>query len=161
MTKINQAIQLDINQEYEAAANAYEKLIEEKKASIEHYINLACLYWYVTDFGINASNSLSVPFIKRAGNRIYSVLQQAVDSFGRVAEIEFWKRYFDFTVIGESAFPEKALSLAVDGNILIPYFHVYKQTVDEKYLAKVTMLLEICKATPTTKHRYIISLLEN
>lgn len=162
MSAYEMALEHDIAQEIEKAAEYYEISIRESEATLDAYINLACLYWQATDFGFNAALNLPADFIKIAGSRMYAVLESAEKIFGHHSELTFWRMYFDFTSVGEPPFPEKALELAQQSDdTLVPYMHVYDQTRDEKYRIQVEQLLEEANSTPTTKNRYIASILNS
>ena len=156
------ALALDIAGKVEHAANAYEQVLQLKDAPIEAFINLACLYWQSTDFGFNAHYRLSLEFIQKAGRRETEVLDEAERRFGTLPEITFWRMYFAFTSLGEDAFPSEALELVELPNCTnVPYFHIYDQTKDAKYVPKVMDLYNEAQSTQTTKNRYIISLLDS
>ncbi|MGB1286299.1 MAG: hypothetical protein ACPG7F_07200 [Aggregatilineales bacterium] len=156
------AIELDIHEKYVEASKVYEDVLNEKNIPEEPYINLACLYWDVTDFGVNAHLSLPPDFISHAGNSMYSVLNEAEVRFGFVAEIAFWRLYFNFTTLGDAAYLKKTLELIEDPECShVPYFHIYSQTKHEKYLPYVEKLIIQARAQPTAKNRYILSVLES
>lgn len=160
MTKLDKAIKLDIQQKIVEAAGMYEEVLKEGNVPLDAYLNLACLYWESTDYGFNTGNHLPLGFIGKASDRMNQVLEEAKNAYSNMPEIEFWKLYFDFTTLGEDAFPEKALGLAQRPNAsLVPYFHVYDQTKREEYKPYIRQLLEHCKKSLTTKNRYIISLI--
>ena len=161
MIELNEAVKLDIEQSLVEASEAYEEVIQHDDAILEGFINLACLYWQVTDYGFNATHKLPVEFVQKAGDRMYQILDVAEKRFGSVAEIEFWRNYFNFTTLGGDSFLDKAIGLGKSGSSLVPYFHIYTQTKDDKYLPEVNQLFTIARTQLTTKNRYIISILES
>lgn len=157
MNDIKQALELAIGQKFEQAAQEYEVSLTKSDISIDAYINLACLYWESVSPGTTASDT----FFEQSSKRMYQVLDEAEEKFGKIPEIEFWRLCFNFITLGDPAFPVKALELAKNPkSSLVPYFHVYSQTRDSKYLPKARKLLEQARLQLTTKNRYIISLLE-
>ena len=154
---MNEAITFDINQQYEEAAEAYEAMLNTSDASADVYINLACLYWVCVDPGTIVSKRL----FTHASDRMYEVLDEAQAKFGELPEIVFWRLYFNFTILGDPPFPDRALELAQQPDAtLVPYFHVYDQTKDPEYRPQVEQLLKATKELPTAKNRYIASILE-
>jgi hypothetical protein len=161
MITLEDAINLDIEQKIEAASDAYEFILKNPDAKLDAYINLACLYWEVTDYGFHSAKGLPLAFVHKAGEQMYAVLNMAEQAFGKDPEIEFWRMYFNFTSLGDEPFPKIALEIAQKKEgFLVPYFHIYTQTKDEIYLPQVNQLLKIARQTLTTKNRYIVSILE-
>jgi hypothetical protein len=161
MTTLENAVKLDIDQQIEAASEAYELILTTVNPELKAYINLACLYWEVTDYGFNSGHHLPLTFVQKAGERMYVVLDMAKQEFGNDPEVEFWRLYFNFITLGDEPFPEIALKLTEKKEgFLVPYFHIYDQTKDPKYLPQVKELLAISRQELTTKNRYILSILE-
>lgn len=157
------ALELDISGQIEAAAEAYEEVINSQNGPVAAYINLACLYWECTDFGFSVGHGMEPSFMENAGKRMYEVLEEARKKFGDQPEILFWRLYFDFTYLGEDMPPvAKCLELVeLPEATLVPYFHVYVQTMATQYLPQARQLLELAKKEKTVKNRYIISVLES
>lgn len=154
MTNLEIAIQEDIAQNREEAARLYELVIKADDPPLEAFINLACLYWNSTDGGHASSKS----FFRLASERMYEVLNEAEEQFGNLPEVQFWRRYFDWTVLGEPQFLDEALELVNTGDTDTPYFYIYVQAnYAEEYRSHAKIVLEKASKKLTTKNRYIIS----
>jgi len=154
------ALEKDIYEDILGAAEAYEKAIKEDGA-VDVYINLAFLYWQSTEYGFNAFHHLPLDFIKLAGERYPKVLKQAETRFPGSPEIKFWKLYFDYISLGREEFTEECERLVVQQNgSLVPYFYLYSMSGGQRFKDEAMALLKICKSLPTTKNRYIASVIE-
>lgn len=162
MSDYENALALNTALQVEDAAQAYESILQRADAPIEAFINLACVYWRSTEFGFNAGLNLNHKFVGQAGNKMWSVLDQAEKKFKNYPEISFWRMYFSFTTLGEKPFVEECLQFVQQPNsTLVPYFHIYDQTQDRSYISEVKTLYQQCLLEKTLKNRYIISILEN
>ncbi|MBK8033821.1 MAG: hypothetical protein IPK17_30845 [Chloroflexi bacterium] len=99
MDDFQHALDLDVRQELEAAAHAYEQIIAQPDAPLDAYLNLACLYWRCIDFEFTWSLNLEIAFIWRAGERVWQVLDAADAAYPDCAEIRFWRAYFRLTTL--------------------------------------------------------------
>jgi len=155
------ALDLDVRQELEAAAHAYERVIAQPNAPLDAYLNLACLYWRCIDFEFTWSLSLEIAFIWRAGERVWQVLDAAEAVYPQFPEIRFWRAYFRLTTLDQPPFVEACGTLVEQPNAtLVPYFYLYSATQDSGYREQARMLYCEAQATLTTKNRYIVSVLE-
>lgn len=163
MITFENAFQLDLDRKIEEAAAAYEEVIQQGDAPVDAFINLACIYWETTDFGFNTGHNLSHAFFMKAGERVYKVLDEAQARFGELPEITFWRWYFDFTYMGESAPPlDKCLELLKHPEAnLVPYFYLYSQDRKPEYLAPLQALYNEVLPQKTIKNRYIISIIDS
>src|SRR5690606_986033 len=153
MSKYELAVQMDIDQKLEAAANAYEEIIKEADAPLDSFINLACLYWVSSQPGSSARGE----FYTRAGEQLYAVLDEAQERFGKQPEIVFWRLYFNQITLGEPTFLDQALDLVDQPNSSpIVYFYIYAEGNDD-YIPFVRRLYEDAQALKTTKNRYSLS----
>lgn len=161
MNILSEAIRADIEQKFEEASEIYEEIISNGDANLEVFINLACLYWEVTDFGFNTAHNLPMKFIHKAGERMYQVLDEAQERFGTVEEVVFWRYYFNFTTLGDDGFLDRAIELGESGSSHVPYFYIYTQTKNDDYLAQVRQLIVEIENQLTTKNRCILSVVGN
>lgn len=140
------------------AVKAYEKAITEQDADLETFLNLAVLYFMCTDYGYIAHHKLSNEFVEKAWKRANEVLKEAESKFGKQAEIDFWRYYFRFVVLGDKPFIEIAENLSRSS--LVPYFYLFTSPRGERYRQKAQQLLELVRDGTTAKKRYIKSILE-
>ncbi|MAS38355.1 MAG: hypothetical protein CL610_30440 [Anaerolineaceae bacterium] len=157
MSQYELAVQLDVEQKLEEAANLYEAVIKESNAPLDSFINLACLYWVSSQPGSSARGE----FYTRAGERMYEVLDEAQERFGKQPEIVFWRLYFNQITLGEPTFLDQALDLVGQHNSSsVIYFYLYAEGNDD-YIPFVRRLYEDAQNLKTTKNRYILSFLDS
>lgn len=160
--KFQKAVELDIAESVEVAAFLYEEVIKETQPPLETFLNLSCLYWQTLDYGFNAALQLNLDFIAKADTRHKQVLDEAVQLYGNLPEIKFWRKYFDWTILGEDLAVEWCIEIVAEANASdVPYFFIFDQTRNKKYLLKVHRLLDEAKELSTTKNRYISSYIES
>ena len=160
MNLLNVTLEKDIRQDFLGATDAYEKVIKED-GPVDAYINLAFLYWQSTEYGFNAHHHLPLDFIQLAGERYSKILRQAEIRFPGTPEIEFWKRYFDYVSLGTDPFIEECECLVVQQNgSFVPYFYLYSMSGGRRFKDEAMDVLKTCKSLPTTKNRYIASVIE-
>ena len=154
------ALEKDLHEDILGAAETYEKAIKED-GPVDAYINLGFLYWQSTEYGFNAFHHLPLDFIKLAEERYPKVLKQAETRFAGSPEIEFWKLYFDYLSLGTEEFTEECERLVLQKNgSLVPYFYLYSISGGRRFKDEAMVLLKTCKSLPTTKNRYIVSIIE-
>ncbi|HEY3285078.1 MAG TPA: hypothetical protein VGN26_22625 [Armatimonadota bacterium] len=157
MTAFSDALETDIAGNLPDAAHLYEQALHDEDAPLDAYLNLAALYWACIDPGCSRGRSL----FTKAAERYDAVLCEAETKYGYVPEIGFWRLYFAFTILGEPPFEEECKVLVTEpGRTLVPYFYIYGTSHGKQYVQQAIRLLADCKASPTTKNRYIISVIE-
>jgi hypothetical protein len=143
------------------AAEAYEALLAQGNAPLDAYLNLAVLYWQCAEPGFLASTNLDLEVVKRAADRYGEVLDEARRRFPENPEVQFWKLYFDQITLGEPPFEEQCKRLVEQSTCsLVPYFYLFSASQGQLYQEQAAKLLDICRAMPTLKNRYIISVIE-
>jgi hypothetical protein len=158
---LQQALDLDVRQELEAAAHAYEQIIAQPDAPVDAYLNLACLYWRCLDFEFTWSLTLEIAFIWRAGERVWQVLDAAEAAYPDCAEIHFWRAYCRLTTLDLPPFVEACRALVEQpSTTLVPYFYLYSATQDSGYREQARRLYCEAQTVLTTRNRYIVSVLE-
>lgn len=157
---LEQAAAFDAQDRPMEATQAYEKAMRVGEANLETYLNLAVLYFVCTDGGYLAHHNLSEEFIDAAWRRANELLDEAQSRFGSQAEIEFWRRYFSFIVLGEEPFVRECEKLVRSHSTLLPFFYLFTSPSGEKYLKQAQQLFEAVKDGATAKKRYVRSVLE-
>ncbi|HKX27166.1 MAG TPA: hypothetical protein VJ302_05690 [Blastocatellia bacterium] len=160
MTYKELAYKLDREEKLIEAADAYEKAIIDPDADLELLINLAVLYFVCTDGGYLSSYHLSNEFVDHAWERATHLLDEAEARFGRDAEIDFWRRYFQFIRLGEDESIMEKEQLR-SSKSLIPYFYLFKAGDGEEYRAQAEKLHQLVADKSSAKKRYIKSVLES
>jgi hypothetical protein len=160
----HKAVELDIAEQFERAAELYELVIKEENPPVDAFLNLAVMYWRCTDLGYWASYNLDLSYVKMAQIRCREVLAEARVKLGDIPEVVFWQHYFDYINYGGeySLSVDKALDFVTQPNsTLVPYFIIYLDSErSSEYLQKAKQLFEEVRLQKTTKNRYIISMLE-
>jgi hypothetical protein len=159
MTKLEKAILQDSKITPEPAALAYEEAIQDG-AGIDAFLNLAVLYFVCNDGGYAAHHYLSVEFLEVAWKRGFEVLHEAESRFGKQGEIEFWRIYFNFILLGGALEVEQCQLIAERDSILVPYFHLFSQQKGDRFLSQALDLLNMVRVGQTEKQRYIKSVIE-
>jgi len=161
MSLVSEAREADRAGRLEEAADLYEKAVADGQPSLPELIDLALLYWQVTDFGLSSANNLDPSFIERAGKRFPELLDQAQKAFPGSTEAFFWKKYIGWTDLGgELPSPEYCRDLLRrDPKTLVPAMHLFAQTAGKECRDEAFDLLRQCEEDPTCRCRYIISVL--
>ncbi|MBI1925662.1 hypothetical protein HYR99_15585 [Candidatus Poribacteria bacterium] len=159
MNKLTKAIQAEVAGKIVEATQGYEEILKLRQVPLSAYLNLAFLYWQSTEYGFNAAYHLSPEFIKLSGTRYRQVLQAAEKRFPKHPELQFWRMYFDFVMLGAPPFVEACQRLVSESNCsLVPYFYLYAMFEGHAYQKEAKALLEEFEKLPTFKHRYIASI---
>jgi len=162
VTDLETALELDIAQQIERAALAYEQVIASDAAPFDVYLNLIFLYWESTHMGFHAGHHLSSDFIFHAARRIPELLDSAAQRFDRRAEITFWREYFKWRDWNEPLAVEDCLRIAEDPQgTTAAYLYVYTMTNDPIYVPQLRRLRDEAERLLTTKNRYIGGLAAN
>lgn len=144
-----------------AAAHAYESAIANENIDIQIYLNLAVLYFVCCDGGYATHHKLSQQFLDQAWTRSFTVLDEAEHRFGQEPEAEFWKKYFQFILLGGNPFIQECEQLIQDKVILIPFFYLFMSPGGNRYEVQAEQLLQRVRVGTTAKERYIKSIIES
>lgn len=143
------------------AAQAYEEALTDSEVIIDTYLKLAVLYFVCNDGGYAAYHKLSLEFVNKAWDRMFQLLDEAEKRFGRQGEIDFWRHYFKFILLGEDPAYESSESLVLNNITIIPSFHLLTSPQSKQYWEQAEQLLELVTAGSTVKDRYIRSVLKS
>lgn len=151
------AIEQDVGGNRVEAADLYERALEVGIAPLDAYLNLAVLYWEYLDPGHPHVSE----FYSRAARRYKEVLGEADVPYTGHPEVEFWRLYFDYILLGNPPFEAECRSIVKEHpNVLMPYFYLYSASEGQEYQEEAQELLRLCKMLPTTKNRYVGSVIE-
>jgi len=153
------ATRFDETDQPEDAVRAYETAIATGREPLETYLDAAVLCWICTDGGYAAHHHISREFINHAEQRARELLGEAAARFGPFNEIEFWRYYFDHISYGQPARLDYCETLAKQGPSLVPYFHLYAITGDERYSPQAEALWHDLEPPNTQRVRYVRSVL--
>lgn len=158
---VSEAVAADRSGHLEEAANLYERAVGAGNASLETLLNLAVLYWQVTDYGISTALGLRKEFIDTAGRRFPEILARAEHEHPASGEVKFWRRYIRWADLGESLTSEDCASfMEREPSVLTPAMHIYAQSGGAEAEASAMELLRRCKDDGTTRARYVYSVID-
>jgi tetratricopeptide (TPR) repeat protein len=143
------------------AAESYERAIRSDDADLDTYLNLAVLYFVCTDFGYASHHRLPNEFETTAWDKANEILTAAESRFGKEAEIDFWRYYFRYVVLGDEPFVETCRQLAPLSSSLVPYFYLFVSPGGREYQREAEELFKAVKDGTTAKKRYIRSILKD
>lgn len=160
--EIEAAVALDVARDIDGAVAAYERLIADRKATADVYINLALIYFECNDPGFVHHYKLSDEIVSKSWNRMTEVLELGRAACGDPAEMRFWLRYFRFIYLDGALSVDDVLTLAQeDDPSVVPYFYLFNATGDARWRPQAEVLYNTTAALPTVKNEYIHSMLEN
>lgn len=160
MSARQEAIMLDREDRPVEAAEAYERAIMENDASLDTFLNLAVLYFECTDGGYAAQHRLPNEFMRSSFERANDILTKAEARFGKHPEIDFWRYYFKYVVLGDEHFVDACRRLAQSSSSLVPYFYLFPRPGGLEYRREAEELLNQVREGLTAKDRYIRSILQ-
>jgi len=143
------------------AAQAYERAVAAGDGDLTMFLDLAVLYFACCDGGYLAHHKLPGDFVGRALDRANELLDEAERRFGRHNEIDFWRYYFAFYVLGHDADAAKCQELAQQGPSLVPYFHVFALPGGERFASEAERLWQQVREGRTVRERHVKSVLES
>lgn len=152
------AIAADCAEQIEPAAEAYEVHLQQSHGDLVALINLAVLYWQVTDFGFSTAYALSPTFVAAAGKRFPILLAQAEHA----SEAQFWSNYIRWADLGEPfSMSVCEEMLRRDPETIVPAMYIFSVSRGLRCRSQAVRLLGQSRTQPTTKNRYIISVVES
>lgn len=159
---ITEAIRLEESRQFEAAAKIYEAVLADDPNSVKALVNLTVLYWQATDLGFSAGHALAPDFVKRAGDRLHALLNDANVSAPAPVEMQFWKKYIAWADLAEP------LSLAFCRDLLQahplylePAMFIHLQTEGAECQAEAEQLVRQCATEGSVRNSYIQSILSS
>ena len=161
MEPLEQALAFDARDEPVEAARAYEEALAAGDADLDTHLNLAVLLFVCNDFGYLSHHHLSWEFVGYAETRMFEVLDAARRRWGRQSDVEFWERYFRFTLYGEALPNDLCLTLARQSASLEPYLFANAFIVEGHRIwpPEARTLLERVRSGSTARQRYVRSVL--
>jgi hypothetical protein len=155
-----EAIAADRNGDISRAVELYEASIND--ASEDALINLAVLYWQMTDYGLSITRGLSPEVVGRAGVRVDEVLDEAARRFPHSAAVSFWKKYIAWAELGDPFDPEDCRQLLLENpQYLEPAMYLYSISQGREGEREALMLLLQCPGLGTMRARYVASVIES
>lgn len=160
MTVLDQARELDAEDDRLAAARAYEEALQVGNSNLDVLLDLAVLYFTLLDTGEASALRLDQTFLDQAWERANEILHEAKERFGENSEVEFWRRYFALIVLGEESFVDACRRFANSKESLVPFFYLWLETAGAEYRKEVEALYKQVAAGRTTRERYVRSMIE-
>lgn len=142
-----------------SAVAAYEASYAE--SSLDSLIDLAVLYWQITDFGFWTARGLPKALVSTAGVRLDEVLRDADERFPGAPQVEFWRRYIAWADLGESLTVEECRRLMQQNpRYLEPAMFIFATSGGRDCDLEAHELLKAAKDRPTARNRYLASVVE-
>lgn len=160
MSALADALVLDAKGLPMEAAEAYEEVIAKGVDSADAYRNLVALYVACLDTGYASAHGIAQPFIDRADRRIRELISAANARFGIDPELDFWWRYYRFSILGEEwddAFPQSYLDKAEAEKALAP-FYALVLTHGQDYAGMLKALAQSTSSQKTERERQLHSM---
>jgi hypothetical protein len=158
MTSLDEARDLDAADERVAAAKKYEEALRTGDDGLAALLDLAVLYFTLLDPGEAAAHHVGREFLDQAWERANELLREAEERFGRNSEIDFWRRYFAFIVLGEEPFVADCRRIANSDESLVPFFYLWSESGGDEYRKEAEALYKRVSAGRTARERYVRSM---
>jgi hypothetical protein len=140
------------------AVELYEACMND--APEDYLINLAVLYWQMTDYGFSTTLRLTSEVVARAGTRVSEVLDAAERRYPHSAAVAFWKRYIAWADLGDPFDPEDCRELLrKNPQYLEPAMYLFSVSQGREHEREALMLLAQCEQTGTVRARYVASVI--
>ena len=158
--KHHEAVVAEQKGDIAGAVELYEACINELPE--DALINLAVLYWQITDYGFSTSLQLPPEVVEHAGARFAEVLDVTERKFPQSAAAMFWKKYIAWADLGDSFDPENCRQvLRENPTYLEPAMYLFSTSQGRESEHEALMLLEQCRQAGTVRARYVASVIES
>jgi hypothetical protein len=155
-----EALDADRAGDLQLAASRYEASLANG-ANLDMSLNLAVLYWQATDPGMAAAQKYLPRFYAMAGRRFRELLAEAQRQFPDRTEPRFWSRYIAWADLGEPFSSNECMDLLrEEPTCLVPAMHVFALSDGTEARPEALELLRQCHDDPTTRTRYMASVIE-
>ncbi|WP_316410975.1 hypothetical protein [Mesoterricola sediminis] len=157
---LNQIHKIELDGQIESAAKHYEEWLEEYPDDHHSVVDLAVLYWCVTDYGLHSGLKLPMDFVKLASSRSRVLLDDCISKTGD-PEATFWRMYFDYMDWGREIDEDVKQLLKNSPNCLTPLVFLVLNKVEPIGSEKVSKLRASLIGSGPTKVKYITSVLDS
>src|SRR5687768_4812072 len=148
----NPAFEAECRDDIVGAVAAYEAAYAE--SSLDSLIDLAVLYWQVTDFGFWTTRGLPKALVSTAGTRLDEVLHDADERFPGAPQVEFWRKYIAWADLGEPLTVDECRRLMQQGPAYLePAMFIYSASGGRDCEPEAHALRIAAKARPTARNR--------
>ena len=143
------------------ALELYEEAAEAEP-SLDMLVNMAVLYWQVTDYGFWTGHHLPSELVGVAGARIFQILDLAQSRFPGSPQVEFWRKYIAWADLGEPfELDDCRRILKQHPGYLEPLAYLFSVTEGQEGRDLVPALLEQAQRQGTQRSRYVTSVVES
>lgn len=159
-----EALSLDVAGQYSQAAQTYERVIAAGNAPLEAFSNAAFLHWEVNfSSGFRPSPETQAYFDAEPSYKCYDLLVAGLRAYPDDLELYFLAWYFAFVAFGDELTEQQCLQLlrvCTDHNhSLMPHYFLYLCD-EERYGQPAAAIAARCRAQPTAKHRWVLSVMQ-
>jgi hypothetical protein len=154
------ALIADENGRIQHAAAAYEAALRMNPADPESIVNLTVLYWRAAGHPLSLPGPLSGEFRLCARRRVPELLDLATRWFADRADVRFWEKYIAAADAGRALESSECRQLMeVRPDYLEPAFVVFCNSAGQDAEPEAMRLLADCSEHPTTRGRYVTSII--
>lgn len=155
-----EALQLERAGDIPGAVALYEQSLAV--APLEVMIDLAVLYWQITDYGFWSTLGLPVALVDLGATRSAEVLDEAQRRFPNVPAPIFWRKYIAWADVGEPlSLDDCRRWLAQDPTSLEPALYLFMISQGKECRPEAMALLHEARAHGSTRSKYIASVIES
>ena len=159
---MSEALAADLEGDFHEATRNYELEIERDGSCEDAFVNLSFIYWYLAFSPPPTLRAgVSDTWSTRAGDRYADVIEQGMKKYPESLELAFWKRYFSYRSAGDPFSESDCCDLIAKypkSETFVPYFFLYLFD-RSNYEKQASILRQECEQLPTTKNKYIKSIL--
>jgi hypothetical protein len=144
------------------AIELYEGVVGDASCPVEGLLNLAVIYWRITDFGFWTARELDGDLVARAGPRVDEILEIARSRFPSALQPLFWSKYIAWADLGEPLdTAECAQMLVNEPSYLEPAMYLVAVSEGKEARTEASSLLEQASRERTCRARYVCSVVES
>ena len=147
---------LDADAKLIDAAWAYELAVQGTEASLEEYLDLAAVYFTLTDPGYFLAHDIDRRVIDVAYVRAQEVLILAAKRFGTSSETSAWQFLLRERVLGES-FPREIMERLAHAGSSTATLALYIASERTLFAHEAKAVIDEARSQTTARKRYIFS----
>lgn len=150
----------DCEQELRRAASLYEASLDEVVQDRSAIVDMAFVYWTLTDPGTAAALNLSSAFVEQAARRKNDLFALGLRLYPASTSLRFWDRYFRWIDVGAPLDAEYCEALLrEDPSELAPALYLAMSSGGRRARREAERLLAESRRDNRTRARYVASVL--
>lgn len=153
------ALELERAGDIQGAVALYEQSLAV--APLEVMMDLAVLYWQITDYGFWATLGLPAALVDLAATRSPEALDEAERRFPSLPAPLFWRKYIAWADIGEPLSLDECRKWLVEHPTYLDPAHRFSVSQGQECRPEAMALLHEAHAHGSTRSKYIASVIES